>query len=93
MKILIIGKPGVGKTTLIKRLLQNAGGFHTEGRAEKNRKGGTLIQEIPGGSRKIFDSEKDMIATIKKSSDQFVERIKSRDGVVVFELNEKVIPC
>ncbi|MBZ4662274.1 MAG: hypothetical protein JG779_1428 [Thermotoga sp.] len=38
---------------------------------------------------KIFDSEKDVVATIKKSSDPFVEKIKNRNDVVIFELNEK----
>lgn len=153
MKILITGRPGVGKTTLIKklsRLLQNAGGFYTEEIRESGKRIGFKIVTLDGeegilartdlpfpyrvgkyyvnlkdleeiGVRslegalreknliivdeigkmellsskfrevveKIFDSEKDVVATIKKSSDPFVEKIKNRNDVVIFELNEK----
>jgi nucleoside-triphosphatase len=153
MKILITGRPGVGKTTLIKklsRLLQNAGGFYTEEMREDGKRIGFKIITLDGeegilartdlpspyrvgkyyvnlkdleeiGVRslerafqekdliivdeigkmellsrkfrevveKIFDSEKDVVATIKKSSDPFVEKTKNRNDVVIFELNEK----
>ncbi|ACM22832.1 MULTISPECIES: NTPase [Thermotoga] len=153
MKILITGRPGVGKTTLIKKissLLQNAGGFYTEEMREKGKRVGFKIVTLDGREgilakvgfpsqhrvgkygvnlkdleelgvdsveraleeksvviideigkmellserfkrvvEKAFNSEKDLIATIKKSSDPFVEKIKNKKDVIIFELNER----
>ncbi|PLV58659.1 NTPase [Thermotoga sp. KOL6] len=153
MIILITGRPGVGKTTLIKklaRLLQNAGGFYTEEIREAGKRVGFKILTLDGKEgllarvgfpsvfrvgkygvnlrdlekigvkalekaiaekdiviideigkmelfsdkfrqvvEKAFDSGKDVIATIKKSKDNFLDKLKNKKGVIIFEMNEK----
>ncbi|MCD6551396.1 NTPase [Thermotoga sp.] len=153
MKILITGRPGVGKTTFIKKiscLLQNAGGFYTEEMRERGRRVGFKIVTLDGREgilakigfpsqhrvgkygvnlkdleelgvesveraleeksiviideigkmellsekfrravEEVFNSKKDAVATIKKSSDPFVEKLKNKKDIIIFELNEK----
>ena len=52
MKIFLKGKPGIGKTTIIKKwiseILSQAGGFYTEEIREKNKRIGFKIKTIDG---------------------------------------------
>lgn len=51
-KILLTGKPGIGKTTIVKKIVEKfkdrAGGFYTEEIREKDRRVGFKIKNING---------------------------------------------
>jgi len=153
MNILITGRPGIGKTTLIRNVAFNAGGnvtgFFTEEIKDNGRRSGFRIRTLdgkegrlagagikspyrvgrykvdldeferlalpsirrdPGGldtiivdeigpmelfSKKfrdavldVLDSENPVIATVKLKGSGFVEKIKSREDVMLFTLTE-----
>lgn len=153
MNILITGKPGIGKTTLIKEILQKmdkkAGGFYTEEIREGGKRIGFKIKTLDGktgilssinvkspyrvgkykvdlegfenislpaiedalsssktiiideiGPMELFskkfkdtvlktlDSPNPVIATIKHKGSKFINKVKSRDDVILFDLNQ-----
>lgn len=153
MNILITGKPGIGKTTLIKGIIQKigekAGGFYTEEVRKAGQRIGFIIKTLDGkegllscidvdspykvgkykvdlesfenialpaienalrnskiiiideiGSMELFsakfkdmvlkalDSSSPVIATIKHKGSKFVDKIKSRDDVILLDLNQ-----
>lgn len=153
MNILITGKPGIGKTTLIKGIIQKigekAGGFYTEEVREDGQRIGFQIKTLDGkigmlsstnikspynvgkykvdlesfenialpaienalrnskiiiideiGPMELFSTKfKDMVlkaldssnhvtATIKHKGSKFIDKIKSRDDVILLDLNQ-----
>ncbi len=153
MNILITGKPGIGKTTLIKELIQKlgkkAGGFYTEEIRKNGVRTGFNIRTLDGkagilssvdiksphrvgkykvnlsdfekitlkaikdalinskiviideiGPMELFskefkeivlnalDSPSHVIATIKSKSSKFIDRVKSRRDIILYNLNE-----
>lgn len=151
MKLLLTGVPGVGKTTVIQRILKEgglrAGGFYTQEMREGGRRVGFLIKGLDGreavlahvdfkrGPRvgkyrvdlkafeeialgtveqalkerrlvimdeigkmelfssafrglvlKVLESDADLLGVITKASDPFVEEIRRREGVEIWEV-------
>lgn len=152
MNILITGRPGIGKTTLIKQIFQKvgkrAGGFYTEEIRKEDQRIGFRIKTLDGktgilsgididspyrvgryrvnlpdlekvalvaiedalesseiiiideiGPMELFsqrfkdlvlkslDSSNHVIATIKSKGKRFIDKVKSRSDVMIFNLN------
>lgn len=95
--LLITGRPGSGKTTLIERLLQSftagAGGFLTREIRERGVRRGFRIETLDGESD-VLASDRvhgpvrvGKVATIQLRSDAFADHIKARPEVRVFEID------
>jgi nucleoside-triphosphatase len=83
--ILICGPPGVGKTTLIKKILENidlkAGGFYTEEIKENNRRVGFKIISL--------DNQEGILAHISIKNSRRVGRY----GVNIYDLENIGVKC
>jgi len=83
--ILICGPPGVGKTTLVKKILENinlrAGGFYTEEIKENNRRVGFKIISL--------DNQEGILAHISIKNSRRVGRY----GVNIYDLENIGVKC
>jgi len=83
--ILICGPPGVGKTTLVKKILENinlrAGGFYTEEIRENNRRVGFKIISL--------DNQEGILAHISIKNSRRVGRY----GVNIYDLENIGVKC
>jgi nucleoside-triphosphatase THEP1 len=92
-KVLVTGRPGCGKTTLIKRVLdelpQRFGGFYTGEIRDHGTRVGFKVVALEGGEavNDALDSELPVLATIFSRSLPFTDGIKSRPDVALVEVS------